>query len=225
MSDDDAIPQPARLTRRSFHAAAAATVACTWLARVANALPSAPVKTVSVPGAEIAYLMADRSTRSPTLHTTGWMFDDEMVYYPAPYERLGAAAKAGSPSRLLSWNPWITPRGTDFQDFQFGEGFLGSPDLPVADKGIWPEGPVQGLHAHGNFQIDGPNWGITQPDTVIEPPHDTPDKAIQIAMQAAERDEALSWNLLMYADGSVSPASLQLLRRMGRAVRARYPIG
>lgn len=153
----------------------------------------------------------------------GWLFDDDLVYYPAPYERLGNAAKAGNKKRIISYNPWIQARGTDFQDFQFGEAFSGSSELPPSADGIWPAGPMKGLHAHGNFQIDGPDWGINKPDTVIQPPHLTPERAMQIAMAAAERDIALSWNMLMYDDGSVADASLQLLQQTGQAIRKRYP--
>jgi hypothetical protein len=82
---------------------------------------------------------------------------------------------------------------------------------------------MKGLHAHGNFQIDGPDWGISKPDTVIQSPHLTPEKAIQIALDAADRDIALSWNMLMYDDGTVSDASLKLLQQVGQEVRKKYP--
>jgi hypothetical protein len=82
---------------------------------------------------------------------------------------------------------------------------------------------MKGLHAFGNFQVDGPDWGINRPHTVIQPPHFTQEKAIQIAMDAAERNIALSWNMLMYDDGSVSEASLNLLQQAGQAVRKQYP--
>jgi hypothetical protein len=154
---------------------------------------------------------------------SGWMFDDELVYYPAPYEQLGKAAKAGNKSRLISYNPWIQARGTDFQDLQFGEGFMGSPASTVSPAGIWTSGPMQGLHAHGNFQIDGPDWGINKPDTLIEPPHLTLEKATRIALDAAEKNVALSWNMLMYDDGTVSDASLSLLQQVGKEVRRQYP--
>jgi hypothetical protein len=153
----------------------------------------------------------------------GWMFDDDLVYYPAPYEQLGAASKAGSKARIISYNPWIQARGTDFQDFQFGEGLTGDENLPASAHGIWPAGPMKGLHAHGNFQVDGPDWGINRPDTVIQPPHLTAEKAVPIALDAAERDIALSWNMLMYDDGSVSDASLKLLQQVGQEVRKKYP--
>jgi hypothetical protein len=100
----------------------------------------------------------------------GWMFDDELIYYPMPYEVVGKAAKAGSPARIISYNPWIQARGTDFQDFQFGEGFRGSDALPESAHGIWPSRPMKGLEAHGSFQVDGPNWGINRPDEKITSP-------------------------------------------------------
>jgi Alpha-L-fucosidase len=153
----------------------------------------------------------------------GWMFDDELIYYPMPYELVGAAAKAGSPRRIISYNAWIQARGTDFQDFQFGEGFRGSADLPESAHGIWPAGPMKGLQAHGNFQIDGPNWGINRPDETITPPLFSAEKAVDFAMVAAQHNEALSWNLEMYDDGSVSKASLEVFQQAGDAVRKLYP--
>ena len=59
---------------------------------------------------------------------------------------------------------------------------------------------------------------------MIQPPHFNPEEAVQIAMDGAERDIALSWNLLMYDDGSVSNASLKLLQQVGQAVRKQYPM-
>jgi hypothetical protein len=153
----------------------------------------------------------------------GWMFDDELIYYPMPYEVVGKAAKAGSPTRIISYNPWIQPRGTDFQDFQFGEGFHGSAALPESAHGIWPSGPMKGLQAHGNFQVDGPDWGINRPDEKITPPFFSAEKAIDMALLAAQHNEALSWNLLMYDDGSVSEESLKVFQQAGSAVRNLYP--
>jgi hypothetical protein len=149
----------------------------------------------------------------------GWMYDDDCVYYPAPYEQLGEAAKAGFRERIISYNPWIIARGTDFQDLQFGEGFHGDSSTPIGGSGIYAAGPHKGLHAHGMFILDGPGWGIHRPDTVISPPRFSKDQAIAIALNAAARNQALSWNLLMYEDGSVSGESLHLMRSVGNALR------
>ena len=49
----------------------------------------------------------------------GWMIDDGMIYYPAPFERLGKALKAGNPARLISYNSWVLPRLTELPGFPF----------------------------------------------------------------------------------------------------------
>ncbi len=153
----------------------------------------------------------------------GWMYDDDCVYYPAPYEQLGKAAKAGFKGRIISYNPWIIPRGTDFQDIQFGEGFQGDTNTPVGGNGIYAAGPYKGLHAHGMFILDGPDWGIFRPDTVIDLPRFNKDQAVDLALNAAARNQALSWDLLMYEDESVSMESLELMRAVGTAVRSGHP--
>lgn len=149
----------------------------------------------------------------------GWMYDDDCVYYPAPYERLGEAAKAGFRERIISYNPWIIARGTNFQDLQFGEGFHGDASMSIGGTGIYPAGPYKGLHAHGMFILDGPGWGIHRADTVIDAPRFSKEQAIDIALNATDRNQALSWNLLMYEDGSVSGESLDLMRTVGKTVR------
>ena len=95
--------------------------------------------------------------------------------------------------------------------------------MPLGDDGIWPKGPHKGLNAHGNFQIDEPNLGINHRDSVISPPRFTLEKAIQIASDATARNQALSWNLAMYDDASVSPVSISLLSQLGSAIRTKYP--
>lgn len=117
----------------------------------------------------------------------------------------------------------IQARGTEFQDFQFGEGYRGSTELPVSANGVWPSGPQKGLHAHGNFQLDEPDWGISKAETVISVPRVNAEQAQVLALTAAERNIALSWNLLMYDDGSVSEDSLAVLQFAGRIVREKYP--
>jgi hypothetical protein len=149
----------------------------------------------------------------------GWMFDDGMLYYPAPFERIGAAAKAGNPARLVSYNPWVLPRLTDFQDFYFGEGFHGNTATAVGSAGIFTSGGQQGLLAHGSFPLDGPNWGVYKPETKITGPFFTPGDAVAMVRDASARGQALSFNLLMYEDGSVSPKSLDVMRAVRKAIR------
>jgi hypothetical protein len=121
---------------------------------------------------------------------------------------------------------------TDFEDVEFGEGFNGLnngagklfPDgPPVGGDGIYVEGPHKGLQAHGMFILDGagygPEWGIWRPDTSIAKPRFTSEQIVDMAKYAKAHHVALSFNLLMYEDGTVWPASLDAVKLFGKTVR------
>lgn len=150
------------------------------------------------------------------LKLAGWFIDDGMALYPAPFERITQAAKAGNPARLVAYNPWLLPKLTDFQDVFFGESFRGSDDTPPDGKFVG--GPQAGLFAHGMFILDGPDWGIAKPDYRIRQP--IPAEAlIGTVRRAMDHGQALSLNVLMFEDGSVSPDSLAVLKQLRAAVR------
>ena len=148
----------------------------------------------------------------------GWFFDDGMIYYPAPFERMVKTAKAGCPQRLVSFNEWIFPVTTEFQDVQFGEGFEGDATTPVGGDGIYAHGPMKGQQAHGMIMVDGPDWGIWKPETVISPKLST-DEAVRIARHMAARGQVLSLNLNMYEDGTVAPQSRKVMEAVRKALR------
>lgn len=152
---------------------------------------------------------------------SGWMIDDGMIYYPGPFERMGGALKAGNPDRLVAYNSWVMPRFTEFQDFFFGEGNEKGIDGagPIGGNGIVAQGPQKGLQGFANFILDGPDWGIYKPETVIMPPVYTKDQIETLVRNAMARKFAVSFNLLMYEDGSVSPASLEMMKYVKNIVR------
>jgi hypothetical protein len=150
----------------------------------------------------------------------GWFFDDGSVYYPAPFEQLTQAAKAGNPKRIVSYNNWAIPLCTDFQDIMMGEGIPGDRNLPVGGNGIYPAShtflPRQ--QAHGMICIDGPDWGIWRPDTrIVQVLNGI--TAAALVKDASQRGMPLSLNYLMYEDGTISPESLQTLRDVKTAIR------
>ena len=151
----------------------------------------------------------------------GWMIDDGMIYYPGPFERMGKALKTGNPDRLIAYNSWILPRFTEFQDFFFGEGNEKGIEGagPKGGNGIVTEGMQKGLQGFACFIMDGPDWGIYKPETIIKPPVFTKDQIEQLVLNAMERKLAMSFNLLMYEDGSVSPASLEMMKHVKNIVR------
>ena len=89
--------------------------------------------------------------------------------------------------------------------------------------GIYVEGPHKGLQAHGMFILDGagygPEWGIWRRDTTIAKPAVTSEQIVDMAKNARAHHVALSFNLLMYEDGTVSPASLEAVKLFGKTVR------
>ena len=153
----------------------------------------------------------------------GWMIDDGMIYYPGPFEQMGKALKTGNPDRLISYNSWVLPRFTDFQDFFMGEGNEGgnAGSGPKGGDGIIIKGPQEGLQGFACFVLDGPNWGIYQAETKINPPQFTRDQITALVNNALERKLALSFNLLMYEDGSVSLESLEMMKYVRTIVRGK----
>jgi hypothetical protein len=156
----------------------------------------------------------------------GWFIDEG--WYPSPFEEENRALKAGYPGRFVSFNDWIRPRTTDFQDVEFGEGFnclndgagkLFPAGPPAGGDGIYVEGPHKGLQAHGMFILDGPDWGIWKPDTTIAKPTLTSEQIVDMAKYAKAHHVALSFNLLMYEDGTVSPDSLDAVKLFGKTIR------
>jgi hypothetical protein len=149
----------------------------------------------------------------------GWFFDDGMVYYPAPFERLGQAAKAGNPKRLVAYNPWIAASYTDFQEVWFGEGSHGEAQFGSAGaggNGIFTDGPHKGILQHGMFTMEQ-DWGVYQPNQPITT-QVSASQAIGWAQSASARGVPLSFDMMIWADETYSTDSLLALVRLKNAV-------
>ncbi len=152
----------------------------------------------------------------------GWMIDDGMIIAPLPFEKLGKALKAGNSNRIISYNSWILPRMTEFQDYHFGEeNEWGKRGIGEPGSGIVSRGPQKGLQAHANFIFDGPGWGIHTPDITINPPRFDYDDLVKIAKNAGDKKIALSYNILIYEDGTVSQKSLDALKTVKKVIQGK----
>jgi hypothetical protein len=146
----------------------------------------------------------------------GFFFDDgAVIYYPSPFETLEGVARSGNPDRLISWNSWILPSATDFQDVYFGEQSNGSATVgsaPAGGNGIFVSGPQAGLLQHGmlTMESDG-QWGIHQQNQKIGSTAISSSQATSLVNSASSRNVPLSFNLEMYEDGSVSDSTLASL--------------
>jgi len=146
----------------------------------------------------------------------GWFYDDGCVYYPLnpDFRKLGRAAKAGNPSRVICYNPWIWPRFTDFQDYFCGEGygFLNNHEwLPKNGSGIFTDGPHKCLRAHTNFILEK-SWCHSSSESPIPQPQIPKDKFLQDMVSAIEVGIVPSVNLEIYQDGSCSDDSIDYMR-------------
>jgi len=150
----------------------------------------------------------------------GWFFDDAaLVYYPGPFERLGQAAKAGNPNRLVSYNAWIATKCTDFQEMWMGEGSQGQSQFgstPAGGNGVFTDGPQQGLLQHGMFIMEQ-DWGIHQQNQPITTAINA-SQAIGWVQSASARGVPLSFDMMMWSDQTYSAASLNVLLSLKNAI-------
>ncbi len=152
----------------------------------------------------------------------GFFFDGgfETYLYASdfPFESVTAAARAGNPGRIISYNQWIFPKLTDFQDYWIGEsgGELPSPPEPQ----VFKMGNQAAMQPHLNFFLDD-EWVHQQPDTDIRPLLFRDEDLIRKVKLCMERKTVLSINMGIYQDGTVSPAALDQMRALRKAIRGR----
>jgi hypothetical protein len=148
-----------------------------------------------------------------------YFLDDGCTWYPADFEKLGAALKTGNPKRVICYNPWILPSLTPFQDFWCGEGFNGwSTPYPLSD-GVIVKGPQTGLQLFGSFMFDGPDWGIHQPNTIIQNTRWTAEKIVTMTRRLEKERYSVAINLLLYEEGSMNPANVRVLKEAARQLK------
>ena len=153
----------------------------------------------------------------------GWWFDDGIMYYPADFAALEKVARKGNPDRLISWNSWVAPRLTDYQDYTPGEGCDGASVLgsPVDGTGTFSSGPEAGLRSQCLYMLND-DWGVHSANTTI-----TNTKslgAVRSALHTAiANNTALSFNFMMYENGDVNPTTLAVLQEIKKEFRDGQP--
>jgi hypothetical protein len=154
----------------------------------------------------------------------GFLFDDGTIYYPAMFEAFEASARSGNPNRLISWNGSVIGglRYTDFQDLLFGEGSQGQAttgSAPVGGNGIFTSGPDVGLLQHGMFLMDG-DWGVhTQGGNKISTGIES-NESIGWVASSSSRGVPLSFDMMMYEDGTVADSDLAILNNVRQSVNS-----
>lgn len=153
----------------------------------------------------------------------GWFFDDGALYSPAGFEVLTKVAKSGSSKRLVSYNSWVLPTFTDFQDVHMGEMFTNANPADMDACGIYQSGPLKGNQAHCMVTVNSEGWGVWQPNTSI-PLRMSAGQAIALVKRGAARGEVVSLNFDMYEDGTITPETLEMFRQVKKAIRSLPPV-
>ena len=153
----------------------------------------------------------------------GWFFDDGALYSPADFEMLTRAAKNGSAKRLASYNSWILPTFTDFQDIHMGEMYTNANPADMDANGIYQSGPLKGNQAHCMVTVNSEGWGVWQPNTRI-PLTMNAGQAIGLVKRATKRGEVISLNFDMYEDGTVTTKTLEMFHQLKKAIRSLPPV-
>ncbi len=139
----------------------------------------------------------------------GWFFDDGRMYYPSKFEDLASAARAGNPSRLISYNQASAAVLTDFQDVSFGETCRSS-DAATGGTGRYLAGPEAGLAGHCMYKMNG-QWGISAANETTTLNY-TASSAYSLVQTNLARKVPTSFDIVMWEDGTVDAATLATLQ-------------
>jgi len=146
----------------------------------------------------------------------GWWFDDgtaSYYYRSAPWERLNTVAKTGHPQRLICFNPWILPPATEFEDYLAGEGYTDptlAGGLNSEDKGRISSGKYAGRQASSALIMEK-GWYHTKRDTEIPPPKMQLEELQALLNRFRALQNVLMFNCEIYQEGTLSPATVELL--------------
>ena len=138
-----------------------------------------------------------------------------------PWNRMTAAAKAGNPNRLVTYNTSIEQRTsfTEYQDYWAGE-ICRLNYLPREDT--TPAGDPLYSFTSWHFDIDHygcGEWGLYKSNYSLPWPAPCVDSVAAYLQRFTERGAAVTFNLLCYQDGKALESDLQVMRQIKKLVR------
>ena len=145
-----------------------------------------------------------------------WFDDGTMSYYyrSAPWEKLAKAAKAGYSQRMISYNPWVYPSATEFQDFYPGEVNLDPQlggSLKPGDNGIISSGSHRGLQASAAIIMEKGSWARKK-NTEFSLPRWNSEQLAKMIQQYKQYKNVPMFNLEILEDGTFSPKTVEVFR-------------
>ncbi len=130
-----------------------------------------------------------------------------------PWERLTVAAKSGFPGRLVTYNAGInfTYLYTTHQDYWAGE----MTDLKNPAKSRFLD---NGLQWFGWTCLDEKGWVHSQRDREMAPPFYKDVEVISFVRECRRHKAPMTFNVGIYQDGTMAPASIEQLHRVSTAL-------
>ena len=137
----------------------------------------------------------------------------DMTGFQFPWERFTVAAKLGFPARLVTYNPGVakTFLYTTHQDYWSGELV----NLKTPAKARYLD---NGLQWFGWTCIDFRAWVHTRLDTEIPKPLYSDEEVIAYVRTCNSHQAPMTFNVGIYQDGTMAPASVEQLHRLGTAL-------
>lgn len=148
---------------------------------------------------------------------SGWWFDG--CYFPNSMYRsteppnfasFAAAARAGNPNSIVAFNPGVVYRMlslTPHEDFTAGE--IDDPEKVTIRRTV--DGKVDGTQIHMLSYL-GRTWGMGEPRF-------TTDKIIGYTRKLLEAGGAVTWDVPVQLNGTISQPFLEQLAALDKAVR------
>jgi hypothetical protein len=145
-------------------------------------------------------------------------FESRLYPNPYPFELVSNAARTGNPNRVVSYNNWIFPKITDFQDYWIGESAHALLPPPGASA-FELDGPQAGMQAHLTTFMDDFDWCHTKQDTEMLPPWHSTEEVVNYVKLCVQEKTVPTINISIYQDGTVSSATLDQMRAVRKAIR------
>lgn len=133
------------------------------------------------------------------------------------FESLNQYCKAGNPDRVYCLNSWIYPSVTPWQDYWAGE-VAGLVTMPTTR--YFTNGPAVGLQSQLLVILE-PQWWM---DQLGRTPSYSAQQMSNYTVSAIRNGVVLTINTMIYADGTILPASLNVFRAIKQAVANVNPV-
>ena len=130
------------------------------------------------------------------------------------FEELFKICKTGYPNRLVSFNTWILPVNTPWQDFWFGETYI--PGHPAAGQ-IIHRGPGRGLQYNSLIVLE--NLWVHDRPMHMKPPWLNADDLAKYIKACMEKKGTVTINIGIYQEGTIGTKSLELMKEVRKQVR------